>query len=177
MDVKLLGLLMLLALLIAGNPASGEEPLGRRPKKARTPEDYTARTLKEVAAKTVAAADKEKEDAAKLVLSDLLPSRARAIYTGRTRPLPVGKSAVLDAWARRYAGSVEHYTKHYDTEALFKENGAEHWLAVRKDLLPPLQQTLKAGDAADLSLIRMGAAKTAAGWEPLLLVEGFEKTK
>ena len=58
---------------------------------------------------------------------------------------------------------------------LFNEGGARHWLAVRKELLPRLGRELKRGEAVDLNLIRVGAAKASGGWELMLLVESFRK--
>lgn len=110
-----------------------------------------------------------------LVQGDIIPSRVRAAYTGTSRPLLGIKKEVLRQWAMRFAGVPEGYTEPYEREVLFTENGTKYWLAVRKESLPRLRQELKRGEAVDLYLIRLGAAKTNGGWEPLLLVESFRK--
>ena len=58
---------------------------------------------------------------------------------------------------------------------LFNEGGTDYWLAVRKEALPRYERELKKGDAVDLYLIRVGAAKTSGGWEPVLLIENVRK--
>lgn len=114
-----------------------------------------------------------------IVHGDILPSRVRVTYTGSSRPLPEIKKEVLRQWARLYAGAPEHYTRPYETEMLFIENGIEHWLAVRKQSLPHFGQELKQGGGVDLYLIRVGAARASDtapdAWESMLLIESFRK--
>jgi hypothetical protein len=162
--------ILLLALLLGCDLAYGQDSLGPKPKKPRTPDDYKPRTLKGVAAES-----RGNKEEAMVVHGDILPSRVRATYTGTARPLPEIKKEVLRQWARLYAGFPEGYTEPYETEMLFTESGAEYWLAVRKESLPRFGQELKQGEAVDLYLIRVGAAKTSDGWEAMLLVESFRK--
>ena len=168
---------LLLALLLGGNSAYGQDPLGPKPKKPRTLDDYKPRTLKEVAAKGADAQSRGNKEETMIVHANILPSRVRVIYTGRARPIPQIKKEVLRQWARLYAGSPEGYTEPYETEMLFVENGAEHWLAVRKKSLPQIERELKQGEAVDLYLIRVGAARVPDEWELMLLVESFQKPK
>ena len=166
---------LLLALALGGNSVYGQGSSGAGPKRARTPDDYKPRTLKELAAEGDGGQGLGNKEETMVVHGRILPSRVRAAYAGTTRPLPPIKREVLRQWARLYAGSPEGYTEPYQTEALFIEDGAEHWLAVRKRDLPRLRQGLKKGEAADLYLIRVGAAKAGGGWELVLLVESFRK--
>lgn len=168
---------LLLAILLGGTLAYGQDPLGAQPKKPRTEDDYKPRTLKELAAKEADAESRGNKEETMIVHSDILPSRVRVVSTGSTRPLPQIKQEVLRQWARLYAGFPEGYTRSYETEMLFVEDGVEYWLAIRKESLPDFQQQLAKGEALDLSLIRMGAAKVSDKWEPLILVEGFQKLK
>lgn len=168
---------LLLALLLGGNPAYGQDTLGPRPKKPRTPDDYKPRTLKEVGAQGSDAKSRGNKEETMIVHADILPSRVRATYTGSARPLPRIKKEVLRQWARLYAGFPEGYTEHYETEMLFTEEGAEHWLAVRKESLPRFERELKKGEAVDLYLIRVGAARASDGWELMLLIESYRKPK
>jgi hypothetical protein len=64
-----------------------------------------------------------------------------------------------------------HYTVPYQTELLFKENGIEYWLAVRKESVAQFEKEFKKGEAVDLFLVRLGATMTNRKWESLLLVE------
>jgi hypothetical protein len=133
--------------------------------------------LKEVAAQESGAESLGNKEETMIVHADILPSRVRVIYTGSARPLPQIKQEVLRQWARLYAGFPEGYTKPYETEMLFIEDGREHWLAVKKESLPRLKRELKQGDAVDLYLIRVGAAKASGEWELMLLTENFQKPK
>jgi hypothetical protein len=166
---------LLVALLLGCNPAYGQDSLGAKPKKARTPDDYKPRMLKEVAASGAGAEGLGNKEETMVVHADILPSRVRVTYTGSARPLPQAKKEVLRQWARLYAGFPEGYTEPYETELLFNENGAEYWLAVRNKSLPQFKQELKQGDTVDLYLIRVGAAKVSDEWELMLLIESFQK--
>lgn len=169
--------ILLLALMLGSNLAYGQGSLGAKPKKPRTPDDYKSRTLKEVTTKASGADSLGNKEETMMVEADILPSRVRVKYNGSARPLPQIKKEVLLQWARRYAGSIEHYTVPYETEMLFTENGAEYWLAVRKQSTTHFEQELKKGEAVDLYLIRVGAAKIGDKWEWMLLVESFQKPK
>lgn len=169
--------ILLLALMLCSSVAYGQDSSGAKPKRARTPDDYKPRTLKEVTTKASGAESLGNKEETMIVEADILPSRVRVTHTGSARPIPQIKKEVLHQWARRYAGSIEHYTAPYETEMLFTENGTEYWLAVRKQSLPNLEKELKKGEAVDLYLIRVGAARIGDKWEWMLLVESFQKPK
>lgn len=153
-----------------------QEPAGPRPKRARTAEDYKPRTLKELAVKSSSSSEnRTNKEETMVVTPDILPSRVRVTFTGSSRPIPQIKKEVLRQWARLYAGAPEFYTKPYETEILFTEEGDEHWLAVKTELLLRLKQEIKEGNEVDLYLIRMGAALISNAWEPMILVENFQK--
>jgi hypothetical protein len=175
MKRKLSHFALLLALLLGGNMAYGQGSLGAHPKKARTPDDYQARTLKEIALMKANGESRGNKAETMIVQADILSSRVRVIYAGSARPMPQIKKEALRQWARLYAGFPEGYTKPYETEMLFNENGTEYWLAVRKQSLSHFKKELKKGEAVDLYLIRVGAAKTSDEWEPVLLIESFKK--
>lgn len=166
---------LLMALMLGSSLTYGQESAGV--KKARTLDDYEPRTLKEIATKGPDAESRSDMADTRIVHAEILPSRVRVTYIGSTRPLPQLKRDVLLQWARLFAGFVEGYTARYETEMLFKENGAKYWLAVRKESLPHFRQELKQGEAVDLFLIRLGAARVSDKWESLLLVESFQKVK
>ncbi len=168
---------LLLTLLLSSNLAYGQESLGGKPKKARTVDDYEARTLKEVTTKGSDVESKGNKEETMIIYGKILPSRVRVTYTGSARPLPQIKKEVLRQFALRYAGFPEFYTVPYEIEMLFVENGAKYWLAVKKEPLRNLERELKKGEEVDLFLIRVGAARTSDEWESMLLVESFQKPK
>jgi hypothetical protein len=179
------GLLLILSMIAAPQLCNSQESLGPRPKKARTPADYQPRTLSEVAARDSQTgnptADHEEGsrggDVNVIVNGDLRPSRVRATYAGRSRPLPPNKKNVLNRWAQLYAGAPMHYTVPYQSELLFKADGVNYWLAFKKDSVAQFKKQVKAGKAVDLFLIRLGGVWDRSKWEALLLVENFQKPK
>ncbi len=165
-------LVLFLILLLTGGPILGQGGASPGPKKARTPEDYTTRTLKDLDA-IKAESDLGDKQERLIVNAAILPSRVRLVYGGGTRELPWIKKEVIRQWARLYAGNQEHYTKPYETELLFEEAGVHHWIAVPERSLPQLKEKLKKGDEVELFLIRLGKAQNGTEWEPVLLVEDF----
>jgi hypothetical protein len=168
-------LMLVLALLLCSGMALGQDSLGPRPKKARTPDDYKPQTLKEVIAEEAQTTKAQKGEGGVVVHGDLRPSRVRATYAGRSRPLPQIKKTALNRWAQLYAGAPQHYTGPYQTELLFKDEGAVYWLAIRKESVPEFGKKIKKGDAVDLFLIRLGGAVSGDKWESLLLVESLKR--
>lgn len=166
---------LVVALLVGVGLTRGQDAPGPGPKRARTPEDYKPRTLKEVSAARPGAESRGDKAETMLVEGDVLPSRVRIKYAGAARRFPQHKREVLRQWARLYAGFPEGYTEPYETELLFVEDGARHWLAVRKADRPRVERELKRGGEVDLYLIRVGAAKASGGWESVLLIEDFRK--
>jgi len=172
---KLMPVILFLALILNGYPANGQTMSGATPKRARTEADYQRRTLKEIdEISTEFASDRQVADRA-IVTSNILPSQVRMTYMGLIRPVPDRKQQVLRQWAAQYAGAMETYTKPYQSEMLFVENGIEYWLAVKSKDIPKFQQSLQAGRKVKLNVIRMGGIETSNGWEWMLLVEGFRR--
>lgn len=157
---------------------------GQGPKKPRTEQDYRPRTLRELSTllpESFADALKEtpdNKDLGVIVHGDLLASRVKVVYEGATRPLHDRKKNVIRSWANQFAGAPEFYTRPYQTEALFTENGENYWLAVRTEFLPQFEQGLKKGDAVELFLIKLGNVRletSDAKLEPVILVEKYLK--
>jgi hypothetical protein len=165
-------LTFLLALTLSAHIGYGQDQPTAGPKRARTPEDYTPRTLKLVSAKP--SRDQIQGTDQTIIQGDIFPSRVRVTTGGCLRPIPPEKKDVLERWAQRYAGAPEHYTMPYDREMWFAENGKSYWLAVKKHSSGELAKALRMGQAVDLFLIRLGAAKSGKQWEPLLLLESFQ---
>jgi hypothetical protein len=169
----------LLAILFVGMACGfgfAQNPVDSQLKRPRTPADYQATTLQEIAAKELQVSEAQKTERI-IVHGDLRPSRVRASYRGRMRTLPVAKAEVLKLWARLYAGAPEHYNRPYRTEVLFKEKRIGYWLLFRTDSLPQFKRDVKRGRAVDLFLIRLGATNDGRQSEPLLLVDSYQKVK
>jgi hypothetical protein len=176
------GLWLILLVMVAPQLGYGQDSLGPRPKKARTPADYQPRTLKDIAARESetrsSVADTSRAGDEKIIVNgDLRPSRVTATYAGRSRPLPQNKRNVLHRWAQLYAGAPTHYTVPYQSELLFKADGVKYWLAFKQDSIAQFKKQVKAGKAVDLFLIRLGGSLYDGKWEPLLLIESFQKPK
>lgn len=149
-----------------------QEPTGPRPKRARTAEDYQPGTLKELAA----GVERSKEETM-VVDPNLSPTRVRATYAGLTAHIPQAKAELISEWARRYAGAPETYTKHYDVDVAFTENGSSYWLTFTQKTLTSFWDTKKWNKPVDLFLIKMGAVRQGDNWVPVLLVESFQEAK
>lgn len=171
MKIDAPSLVLLFVLLLTGNSTLGQGAAPAGPKKARTPEDYQTRTLKELDG-IKAESDLGDKQERLIVSGAILPSRVRLAYAGSSRALPEVKKEVIRQWARLYAGNPDHYTKPYETELLFEEADARHWIAVPERALRQLQEKLK-GDEVELFLIRLGKARNGMVWESVLLVENF----
>jgi len=148
-------------------------------KKPRTDADYRVRMLSELTTlQPDYMADKPqlKDDNLRIVVhADPLPSRVKVLYDGTARPIIENRKQVITQWANRYAGAPEFYTRPYETEMLFTEDGKSYWLAVRKEFLPQFEQELNKGEAVELFLIKLGNARIDDKLEPVILVEKFVK--
>ena len=88
-------LALILTLLFGGFLAYAQDPAGPRPKKARTPDDYTLRTLKEVQSASASLTQGQPAGMTTLVDGDLFPSRVRVTCKGAVRPLTPEKKDVI----------------------------------------------------------------------------------
>jgi hypothetical protein len=163
-----------MALVVGGGMAYGEDSQAG-PKKPRSSEDYTPRSLRAIAAMKPDPNNLRDKQDGLVVTADDLPSRVRVTYEGATRPIPQMKKEVIRQWARLYAGSIEHYTETYQSEMLFVEDGVAYWLAVPKDSLLFSKQSFRKGEPLDLYLIRLGAVIVGDKFDWTLLVEKSRK--
>jgi hypothetical protein len=163
-----------MALMLGGGVTFGEDSQAG-PKKPRSFEDYTPRSLKAITAmKPDPDSLRDKQDSL-VVTADDLPSRVRVTYGGATRPIPQLKKEVIRQWARLYAGSVEHYTETYQSEMHFVEDGVAFWLAIPKNSLLLSKQGFKKAEPLDLYLTRLGAVIVGDKYDWTLLVEKSRK--
>ena len=142
-------------------------------KKPRELADYTPRTLKALSLTQLKEIENMNEN--RLIQSDIVPSRIRVVYEATSRPLSQNKKDLIGDWARRFAGAPETYTRPYENEVTFSEDGEQYWLAIRKEFVTRFEQELKKGETVDLFVIKLGSVRTADQWEPVLLVEKFAK--
>lgn len=165
-------LIVLLCLVVVA-----QETTGPRPKRARVAEDYQEGTLKELAAKMGGAETIGNKQETMLVDPDLSPTRVRATYAELTAHIPEIKAELIRQWARLYAGAPETYTKYYEIDVAFTEQGNNYWLTFRKKTLDAFWKADLLKKPVDLFLIRMGAIKQGDKWTPVLLVESFQEAK
>ena len=158
-----------------GLAIQAQEPAGARPKRARTPDDYKAGTLKDLAAKAASAESRGNKEETMVVDSDLSPTRVRAKYAGLTARTPEAKAELIRQWARLYAGSLDTY-KPYEVDVAFTEDGQQYWLTFRQKTLTDFWNS-GWNKPVDLFLIKMGAVKQGDKWMPVLLVESFQEAK
>ena len=168
--------IFVLLLISASAPIAANAQGEKRP---RTEAEYRIRTLSQLITllpETFVDNPHLKDENLRIVVhADPLPSRVKVFYDGTSRPLNENRKQVITQWANRYAGAPEFYTRPYETEMLFTEDGKSYWLAVRKEFLPRFEQELKKGDALELFLIKLGNARIDDKLEPVLLVEKFVK--
>ena len=157
--------------------ASAQEPTGPRPKRARVAEDYQVGTLKELAAKATSADSIGNKQETMVIDPDLSPTRVKATYAELTARIPEAKAELIRQWARRYAGAPETYTKNYEVDVAFTENGSNYWLTFSKKTLDSFWKADVLKKPVDLFLIKMGAVKQGDKWAPVLLVESFQEPK
>lgn len=143
------------------------------PKKPRELDDYTPRTLEEISQLQGNVTESSNKNVT--IHGEIFPTRVTVVYEVSSRPLGQNKKDTIRAWANRFAGAPETYTRPYLHEVLFSENGRKYWLAVREEFLPKFAQELKKGDTVELFLIKLGSARKGQKWEPVLLAEKFFK--
>jgi hypothetical protein len=166
-----------LVLCSLGVTISAQEPTGPLPKRARVAEDYQPGTLKELAAKVATDESVGNKEETMVVDPDLSPTRVRATYAQLTAHIPDAKAELIHQWARRYAGAPETYTKAYEVDVAFTENGTQYWLTFSKKTLDAFWKADTLNEPVDLFVIKMGSIKQGDTWTPVLLVESFQKAK
>ena len=172
--MKLKTLTAVLAVCVLALIVQSQEPTGPRPKRARTPADYQPGTLKELSEKAKSPDARGNKEETMIVDSNLSPTRVRAKYAALTARTPEAKTELIRQWARLYAGAPETYTKTYEVDVAFTENGSDYWLTFKKKTLTSFWNS-KWNKPVDLFVIKMGAIKRGDNWVPVLLVESFQE--
>lgn len=143
------------------------------PKKPRELGDYSPGTLKQISERKGTAAENSNQNI--VIHGEIFPTRVTAVYEGSSRSIDQNTKAAIAAWANRFAGAPETYTRPYQQQVLFSENGKKYWLVVRTEFLPKFEQELKTGNTVELFLLKFGSSRKGKNWEPVLLVEKFLK--
>ena len=149
--------------------------MGPAPKRARTPKDYPASTLKKIVA-IDAQVDRLPRENRYSPYSDLLAFKVSVRYTGLSRPISRKSNEALLRWVRCCAGNPDHFLKNYVTEIRFAEHGRMYWLAVPRSSLPAFGK-LKKGQMIKLLLIRVADRLREENRGSVLLVEKFSESQ
>jgi hypothetical protein len=160
-------LVTLLASLIFSTTPQGN-------KKPRKDEDYKTTSLKDLNSVPVKDIDSAPSKNI-LVTGDIRPSKVTVKYAGSFRALPQSKLDLINAWANRFAGSPDFYTRPYQKEALFDEAGSEHWLTIKEEFVSLFERDLKKGDSVELNVIRLGSTLIDEKWVQVILVEKISR--
>lgn len=166
-----------LVLCSLGVTVSTQQEARPHPKRARVAADYQPGTLKELAAKAASRESLGNKEETMVIDPDLSPTRVTATYAELTARTPEAKAELIRQWARRYAGAPETYTKAYEVDVAFTENGTQYWLTFNKKALASFWNADVLNKPVDLFLIKMGSIKQGETWTPVLLVESFQKAK
>jgi hypothetical protein len=164
-----MSLLTMILLLVTAIAVLGQSD--QRVKKPRVESDYRPRTMAEIMDKSKLAGLAIRESRDFVPDGENRPSRVRLVYGGKQRPIPANRARMIELWACRFAGSVEFYTKSYDTEARFVEKGRTYWLPVNRALVARLESKTGHGAQVDAFVIKLGGAVPGKPAKCVLLVE------
>ncbi len=103
-------------------------------------------------------------------------ARARAVYTGQSRPVDDRKQAFIIAFASASAGNRD-YASLYQREYLFSANGKDFWLPVQSQVASYFADELSSGTPVTLYLRNAGGLRLPTAWDWVFLVEEFEGPK
>jgi hypothetical protein len=99
--------------------------------------------------------------------------RARAVYTGQSRPIDARHSAFITAFASTSVGNSS-YAALYDRDYLFKAEGKDLWLPVQASVANFFAKELKAGQPVTLYVRNAGGFRLSDSWDWVFLVEEFD---
>ena len=134
---------------------------------------YKDRTLKQIIDQHSEDAKDNKAKLYYLFTADLFPSRVTVVYTGQIRKISPTRKQFIAEWAKTRESS--ELVSLFEEELLFKEDEAEHWLPVQKQVIPFFAQGLKVNEKVELYLIWIGALTQAEKTDWFFLVNEFQK--
>ncbi|HEY4031775.1 MAG TPA: hypothetical protein VGM25_15635 [Caulobacteraceae bacterium] len=100
-------------------------------------------------------------------------AKARAVYTGQSRPLDQRKQAFINAFASTSIGN-ERYATLYEREYRFTAGGQDWWLPVQSQVAGYFAKELKAGQSVSLYIRNAGGFRQSDSWDWVFLVEEFD---
>lgn len=100
-------------------------------------------------------------------------AKARAVYTGQSRPLDQRRQAFITAFASTSIGN-DRYAALYEREYRFTAGGQDWWLPVQSQVAGYFPKELKAGQAVNLYLRNAGGFRLSDSWDWVFLVEEFD---
>lgn len=99
---------------------------------------------------------------------------ARVKFAGRSRKVSPQKQAFLNKWLKNNH-YPDDFTRKFQEEYLFHENGVDYWLVSQDVVVPHLVAEVKPGDAVDLYLILLGSVRQDTQPEPVILLNEFKR--
>ena len=95
-----------------------------------------------------------------MVSGDGFPTLARVIYRGRSRPLDARRAFVMREWSLTFLRDTSMLND-FHREYLFQEGKRQIWLPVQDPVGSFFPKELKAGQAATLYVIVLGAQRAS----------------
>lgn len=142
---------------------------------------YKFRTLSEITLLNREATDailrksklEEKQD---FIGFDLFYSRARAQFTGSSRPISSDHKDLIRTW-EKLQNVDRKVTSLYENEFLFKECDKEYWIPMQRKVSENILKEAKVNDMITLFVIHIGGRKAAMSkeYDWLFLSTAFEK--
>ncbi|MEP6706261.1 MAG: hypothetical protein ABJC05_02010 [Pyrinomonadaceae bacterium] len=106
----------------------------------------------------------------------ILPSVVRLTYLAESRPMSTERKKFIELWAKFYYRN-SGYANLYETEFLFKDDTADYWLPVQKQVAKYFDEELKKGELVDLYLVRPGGMRLKGKIDWIFLVEEFQQPR
>lgn len=100
-------------------------------------------------------------------------AKARAVYTGQSRPLDQRRQAFINAFASTSLGN-ERYAALYEREYRFTAGGQDWWLPVQSQVAGYFTKELKVGQTVWLYIRNAGGFRLSDSWDWVFLVEEFD---
>lgn len=152
--------------LVAAGSAAGQLPR----------EYYQRRSLAEVIAQRqgVVLRTFTEEPSQRIFLGgSSFPSLRSIQHLGSTRATSGRRLELIRLWLKTYE-IPDEAPEDYTTELLFRENGLELWLPVRRTVIEELQSAAALGEGLTLYVVWVGALRAGVDIEWVFLVYGFQ---
>ncbi len=101
------------------------------------------------------------------------PSLPNIEYLDSTRATSGRRLELIRLWIRTYE-IPDEVPEDYTTELLFRENGRELWLPVRRTVIEELESAAVPGDTLTIYVVWVGALRAGPDIEWVFLVYGYQ---